>query len=119
MGQRVCLIVDDDSVIRGYLTTVLQRTGWKCLEAASAPDGRRMVESLHGALDLVLTDIEMPGEINGIALARWIRETFPGVPVILVSGSGEVPPAEFPLVSKPCKPETLLRAVDGSLRKVS
>ena len=41
------------------------------------------------------------------------------IPVIVVSGSGEVLPKEFPLVAKPCKPETLIRAVESSWRKAS
>lgn len=117
MSEQVCLVVDDDPAIRSYLVRILIRQGWRCLEAANAADGQRMVEGLQGAVDLVLTDIEMPGETDGIGLAHWLRASFPGIPVILVTGSGEHPAEDFPLVSKPCKPEAILAAVSGITRR--
>ena len=119
MEERVCLVVDDDLVVRNYLKTILGRNGWKCLEAGSASEAQRVVQSLHGGLHLVLTDVEMPGEMNGVGLAWWVRAAYPEIPVIVVSGSGEVVPKEFPLVAKPCKPETLIRVVESSWRKAS
>lgn len=119
MEERVCLVVDDDPAIRGYLQAILQRHGWQCLEAGNAPDAQRIIVSLRGAVDLILTDVEMPGSMNGIGLAEWVRESFPAIPVVLVSGSGDPTPAGFPLVSKPCKPETVMRAIDFSLRRAS
>ena len=119
MEERICLVVDDDPAIRNYLKAVLGCHGWECLEAGTASEAQRVVENLRGDLHLVLTDVDMPGEMDGIGLAQWVRAIYPAIPVIVVSGSGEVVPKEFPLVSKPCKPETLIRVVECSWRKAS
>ena len=117
MEGRVCLIVDDELCIRNYLKAILERQGWRCLEAGNAMEARHVVESLHGELDLLLTDIDMPGEMNGAGLAEWVRDGHPNIPIILISGSADLVPAGFPLVRKPCKPETVLKAVASSWRR--
>lgn len=71
-----------------------------------APDGARALELLETdrSIDLVFTDITLPGSPDGFALAQWIREHRPGLPVILTSGkvSGPAPETELPFFAKPC-----------------
>ena len=112
--ERICLIVDDEPIIRTYLKTILQSAGSQGLEAENAPQAFRMLQKLNGGVNLVLSDIQMPGEMNGVDLAHAIRDAFPGVPVILISGyaeSAKYRGGRFDPIQKPFAPPTILAAV--------
>jgi DNA-binding NtrC family response regulator len=127
----ICLIVDDEPSIRTYLRAILQRQRIQSLEADSAAQALGIIQRLGGRLDLIVADIRMPGEMDGIDLAYSVRHSFPAVPVILISGYGDVDAvkqaaANFQFIQKPFVPETILMAVnkvvgsvDGTACKVS
>jgi len=79
------LVVDDHSMIRDALASALRTEGWF---SVMAPDAHAAIAALQGAqpIDLVLSDIKMRGETDGIGLARWVRLNRPEVPVILTTG---------------------------------
>jgi CheY-like chemotaxis protein len=79
------LVVDDEPLIRMAISDFLQECGFKVLEASNAGEAIEMIKSNQSVIDLVFTDVKMPGEMNGFGLAKWIRENAP-VPVILTSG---------------------------------
>jgi DNA-binding NtrC family response regulator len=79
------LIVENDVILRYVLTGWLRHKDHDVLEAASADEAAVILSSAL-AIDLVVTDIEMPGSMNGIDLADHIRIASPKLPVILVSG---------------------------------
>lgn len=83
------LIVDDEFLIRIALSDFLQECGFKTLEATSAERAVAVLETQEFVIDVVLTDVRMPGEMNGFGLARWIRANRPGLPVILLSGDAQ------------------------------
>jgi two-component system, cell cycle sensor histidine kinase and response regulator CckA len=91
------------------------------LEAENPGRALRIVQRLGGRLDLIITDIKMPGEMDGLDLAFSIRNSFPNLPVILISGGADeslrdsLKSEAFPFVQKPFSPETLLRAVRTAL----
>jgi DNA-binding NtrC family response regulator len=114
--DRICLIVDDEPSIRAYLRAILQRERIQSLEADNAAQALRIVQKLGGRLDLIVCDIKMPGEMDGIDLAYSVRHSFPAVPVVLISGYGDVESvkhaaANFEFIQKPFVPETILMAV--------
>jgi DNA-binding NtrC family response regulator len=116
MSDRICLIVDDEQAIRTYLRAILQREQIQSLEADTAAQALRIVQRLNGRLDLIVCDIKMPGEMDGIDLAYSVRNSFPAVPVLLISGYGDVESvkhaaANFEFIQKPFVPETILMAV--------
>jgi len=116
MSDRICLIVDDEQAIRTYLRAILQREQIQSLEADTAAQALRIVQKLNGRLDLIVCDIKMPGEMDGIDLAYSVRNSFPAVPVLLISGYGDVESvkhaaANFEFIQKPFVPETILMAV--------
>lgn len=84
-GRSTVLIVEDDAVIRRPLAEYLQAVGYRVVEAGSAADA---VALLAGGVrvDLIFSDIRMPGAMDGLDLARWIRRHHPGVWVMLTSG---------------------------------
>ena len=89
MSDLICLLVDDASSIRTYLRAILERERFNCLEAENAARALRIAQKLGGRIDLIISDIKMPGDMDGVDLAHSIRNTYPDLPVILISGYTE------------------------------
>ncbi|XOV88318.1 MAG: ATP-binding protein [Pseudomonadota bacterium] len=83
-GERLLVVEDDDSV-RELLAIQLTGLGYKVVSAASGESATRILES-GDPFDLVLTDIVLSGEIDGIDLCNSVSERFPETPVLLLSG---------------------------------
>ena len=79
------LVVEDEHLIRSGVADFLRECGWRVLEAASAAEAIEILES-GAPIELVFSDIQMPGAMDGFGLGRWVREHRPGVRVILTSG---------------------------------
>lgn len=114
--ERTCLIVDDEPLVRAYLKAVLGKEQYQTIEAGNAAEAFKIVEKLKGGLDLIVSDITMPGDMDGIDLAYAVRNAFPAVPVVLVSGFADTklaarPLGEFSYVRKPFTPAAILEAV--------
>ena len=89
-GQGVILVVEDEDDVRGIAKDVLENAGYTILEANSAEAALEMMENYEGPLDLLFTDMVMPG-MNGIELAEKLVEMRPGLKKLYASGySGEV-----------------------------
>jgi len=101
-GKRV-LVVDDDHHARFLLEALLDHAGYTVVPAC---DGRAALSELHRRhFDAVITDYRMPF-VNGIELLQQRQMHYPGIPVILASGS--LPTPDEPLVSE-CRPFGWLR----------
>lgn len=111
MSGKICLIVDDEPAIRTFLSLILRAEGFETLEAGSAPQAFKLVEKLKGAIDLVVTDVVMPGDMNGLDLAYAIRRQFHSIPLILISGFpgwNEKRSPEFSFIEKPFERANIL-----------
>ena len=86
------LIIDDEKDVRVVLKEVLRRAGYDVTLAANGRDGLEKLAA-DGA-DMVITDVIMPG-IDGVAMVQQIRETYPDMPIIVISGGGNVAPMEY------------------------
>ena len=113
------LVVDDDDPVRVMLARLLRTQGYTVVQAAHANEARAQLDSRP--LDLVISDIVMPGE-SGIELRRTILERWPGLPVILISGYSAEGPAEFAartpntlFVQKPFAADQFLSLVEQTL----
>jgi CheY-like chemotaxis protein len=84
------LVVDDQSVVREILAEYLSLDGYKVSQAADAVQALALISSGE-PFDLVLTDIDMPGDFDGLDLARRVKETTPATKVILISGGSRLP----------------------------
>jgi CheY-like chemotaxis protein len=120
-GETV-LLVEDEPAVRRLTRRLLERGGYRVVEADNGLVALEVVESTPG-IDLVLTDITMP-KLDGIALARRLRALSPRLRVLLMSGFPDadalgVSQDEFgqPLLSKPFTLERLLERVRGALDK--
>ena len=99
------LVVDDEVLIRMAVSDFLQECGFKVLEAGNAAEAIQMIQSAQSVLDLVLSDIRMPGDLDGFGLSKWIRQHRPNLPVILTSGDANKSDAAHEL----CAQEPFLR----------
>ncbi len=91
--------------------------GFHVIQAASADEALKILHSAV-ALDLVLTDIRMPGTLDGLALASRIRTGWPSLKIIVLSGDlPPVPPAELAdaFLPKPYNTDTLITRIDQLL----
>jgi CheY-like chemotaxis protein len=86
-APRCILVVDDEVLIRFAIADYLRECGYHVIEAADAAEALELLESQPGLVDLVFSDVQMPGEMDGFGLARWVRSNRPGLPVILTSGN--------------------------------
>ena len=84
-GETV-LVVEDEAVLRELLDVALTAHGFKVLTAGDGEEALRAMESAGPMLDLLVTDIVMPGALNGRQLADAVRVRVPGVKVLFISG---------------------------------
>ncbi len=79
------LVVEDDILVRVTVAGYLRDAGYKVIEAADAGEAREVFASGE-AVGVVFTDVQMPGAMDGLRLARWIREHYPRTEVLVTSG---------------------------------
>ncbi len=115
-GQ-TALVVEDEEDLRRLACLVLRQAGMKVLEAGGAREARTVAAAHVGAIDLLLTDVVMPGE-DGLAVARHLRQARPGLVVCYMSGYREpaldettTPVDGATLLRKPFTPDQLLAHV--------
>jgi len=88
--KHTILVVDHEPLARELLCNALHESGFNAFAVASADEAARMLDRGIFAIDLVFSDADVPGILNGYALASWMMENKPGVPVLLASDNGEV-----------------------------
>jgi signal transduction histidine kinase len=111
------LLVDDDELVRAAARRILSRQGYGLLEAASGEQALELARSFAGKIDLLVTDLSMPG-MSGLALAEALAEERPEVRVLFMSGSLAAPRANaqvLPTVPKPFSVQSLALEVRASL----
>jgi nitrogen-specific signal transduction histidine kinase len=86
-GETV-LVIDDEPVIRMLIAEALQEHGYTVIEAGSGPDGLRILQS-GARVDLLITDVGLPGGLNGRQVADAAREARPDLKVLFITGFAE------------------------------
>jgi CheY-like chemotaxis protein len=116
------LFVEDEALVRMDLAQYLRECGYHVHEAAN---GNEAIEALQSkfVIDLVFTDINLPGRMNGLDLAAWTLTNRPGVKVIVTTGdparADMTPDAVGPILAKPYTGRDLLDRVQEELTKRS
>jgi len=87
-GSEKILLVEDDADVRMFARDVLEASGYQVWEAADGLEALNIWKANAPQIDLLLTDVIMPGGLNGRELADRLREERPGLKVILMSGYG-------------------------------
>lgn len=83
--RQTILVVEDELIIRFMVSDDLRDAGYEAIEACNADEAIAILKS-SVAVDLVITDVRMPGSLDGLGLLAFIRATFPRLPVIVMSG---------------------------------
>jgi CheY-like chemotaxis protein len=87
-GQETILVVEDDGMVREYVVGLLQSLGYTVVEAANGPDAIAALEKAP-KVDLLFTDIVMPGGLSGRELADEVHRRWPGIKILFTSGYTE------------------------------
>ncbi len=114
-GQERVLLVDDDAEVRRFVVRVLLGFGYTVHEASNGSEALALLAT-GIAIDLLLSDMTMPGDINGYELVRETRRQYPAIRILCMSGyidQGGVTrlPADCTLLGKPFLKDDLARAV--------
>ncbi|WP_213947571.1 PAS domain-containing sensor histidine kinase [Luteibacter sp. dw_328] len=115
-GDGRVLVVDDDINVREVSVALLGALGYTTLEAADAAQALDVLAQ-RTDIDVVFSDVIMPGETNGLDLARYVRENYPSVAVVLASGytaqqhGGKGAPSDVELLHKPYSRAVLAAAL--------
>jgi len=120
-GPPTLLIVEDELLVRVALSDYLQVCGFRVLTAMNTSEA---IETLNSGarIDLVFSDVVMPGPINGLGLAQWLRSNRPELPIVLTSGdSSKIKAAKElcenePFVSKPYRFEAVASQIRSLIR---
>ncbi len=105
------LVVDDEDNLRRMICRALRQDGFQVYEASSAADALRIATGRAGQIELLLTDVCMPG-MNGLELADGLKRTYPGIQVLYMTGCADAAvEADAPLLRKPFHLETLHREI--------
>jgi YesN/AraC family two-component response regulator len=106
------LVVEDEPLIRIGLASLVEEAGYTVLEASNASEAIKQIE-LDPAVRIVITDVDMPGSMDGIRLAHFVRDRWPPIQLIVISGKVDVSLGQLPngarFFTKPA-PETVLLA---------
>ena len=121
-GSETILVVEDEPAVRVLTRSILERAGYRVIEAASGVEGLRTFKNCGVKIDLALTDVVMPDGMSGLELARKLQTLQPDLRVVLMSGySTDFAGRELALqdhqsfLQKPATPKEMLEAVRRSL----
>ena len=115
-------VVDDEELLRLNAADLLEDNGYTVIEAANAEDALRTLER-RPDVRLLFTDIQMPGPIDGMELARLVHERWPHILLVMTSGRSQPSRSEIPddgrFIAKPYRAGELLGQVNKMLTKSS
>ena len=122
-GSETILAVEDNDALRRVIVRQLNSLGYRVLEAKQADDALKVMEL--ESIDVLLTDVVMPGGKDGVELARQARQRWPTIAVVFSSGFSQAKPdghavslpLDTPLLSKPYRKENLARAVREAVQR--
>ena len=109
------LLVEDNAEVAEATEPMLSSWGYQVHGVRSGDAARQVLEERQGDFDLLLTDIVMPGATDGLALARHVRERYPKIGIVLMTGhaseTGKAMSDGFVVLQKPWTPHALAQAL--------
>lgn len=117
--SQTVLVVEDETMVRMPIAEYLRDCGYNVVEAGDASEAIAAMDA-DTSVNLVFSDIRMPGKMDGIGLAAWFRSHYPDVPVLLTSGyhGGRSSPAAVPgtgFIEKPYSQNQVARRIAALL----
>jgi DNA-binding NtrC family response regulator len=114
----VVLIVEDETLIRMNVTDELAEYGFEVIEASNAQEAL-LILSETDAINVMFTDVDMPGAMDGLMLADQVRDRWPLVRIIVTSGKHVVLPEHMPDDSRFFSKPYAVTAVAGAMREMT
>jgi PAS domain S-box-containing protein len=119
----IVLVVEDNEEVRDLTVRRLGALGYTVLVAGTGPEALAILEK-RTDIDLVFSDVVMPGGVSGFDIARWVKQHKPQLKILLTSGfapemanHGAALPADITLLRKPYKQADLARAIRETLTR--
>lgn len=108
VSQRpVVLVVEDDFLLRMDAVDIVREAGFEAVEASSADEAIEILEARPN-IHVVFTDVQMPGSMDGLKLARYIKDRWPPIKIVATSGRVKVTENDLPeggrFLPKPYRP---------------
>ena len=91
------LVVDDDAVILMHACDIIEEAGFRFFEAANGDEAIKVMDRHADSIVLLFSDVEMPGSMNGFALAHHVAAAWPHVEIVISSGRVSPSPGDMPL----------------------
>ena len=124
-NRKTVLVVEDSREVRTLTIRILENSGYHVVSAKNVQDAKRILDD-HPAIDLVLSDVMLPGGKSGLDLACSLGKTRPQLPVVLMSGYpnaleklGKASKDGLHLLSKPFHKAELIDVLENELRRKS
>jgi two-component system, response regulator PdtaR len=115
LKRPVVLLVEDEPLVRLTQVDILREAEFWVVEAQDADEAFDILKR-RPDITAVLTDVDMPGSIDGLEFARLVRQGWPEVGVLVISGKTAPGPGELPLgadfLHKPVRPAALIKALE-------
>lgn len=110
----IVLVVEDEVLVRMLACDILTEGGYHAIEAVNAEEALTLIEA-RPDIAVMFSDVDMPGEINGLGLVRLALMRRPDLPVIVTTGAAEIAPGDLPssagFLAKPYSPSALLALI--------
>lgn len=113
------LIVEDETLIRMNAVEMIEAEGFEAIEASGADEAIAVLEQRND-IHLIFTDIDMPGSMDGLRLAHFVKGRWPPIKIIATSGHAKIAESDLPegsrFLPKPYAPATIRRAIHQLMR---
>jgi len=120
-GNETILVVEDEEDIRFLARVILEEQGYRVIEASNGQEALDIALTEKRKIDMLFTDVTMPGELNGLQAAARIQVLRPDIKLVFATGylAETIPDMElvrrYPLINKPYQPENLLLTIRNTL----
>jgi len=115
----VVLVVEDETLLRLYAADLLEDAGFEVVEAKNATDALDVMQT-RPDVRVLFTDVQMPGPLDGIDLARKVHEQWPNVRLLITSGNRRPAQADISeysrFLAKPYQPKDVIGEIDALAR---
>jgi two-component system, response regulator PdtaR len=117
----VVLVVEDDFLLRMDAVDIVKDAGFEAEEAANADDAIAIIET-HPNIHVVFTEVQMPGTMDGLKLARFVKDRWPPIKIVATSGRIKISEEDLPegsiFVPKPYSPAQIVNSLRELLESV-
>jgi two-component system, response regulator PdtaR len=117
---RLVVVIEDEVLVREHAVILLEECGFSVADFGSADEALPFLESKGEEVDVIFTDVRLPGRLDGLGLAEIVARRWPRIPLVITSGNDALGdprlPAGVTFLAKPWLPLDVLAHVDRVCR---